>query len=103
MNSSVTKIFHDLHNDAAALASLGAVTEMKGTLDTQLEMEFLTGGPFFGFNRVFKHLGTSQHFGKKMIQGMTHQMVNHFFLQCPLPHDVLQYAVDDVRLLVDAY
>jgi ribonuclease D len=65
MNSSVTKMFHDLHNDAAALASLGAVTEMKGTLDTQLAMEFLTGGPFFGFNRVFKHIGTSQHFSKR--------------------------------------
>lgn len=103
MNSSVTKIFHDLHNDAAALASLGAVTEMKGTLDTQLAMEFLTGDPFFGFNRVFQHLGTSQHFSKKMIQGMTHQTVNHFFSQRPLPRDVLQYAVDDVRLLVDAY
>ena len=80
INPSVTKIFHDLHNDAAAFASNGNVTEMKGTLDTQLAMEFLTGDPFFGFNRVLQHLGTPQHTGKKMIKGKTHQTVKQSFL-----------------------
>lgn len=100
-NPHIIKLFHDLHNDAAALASLGDIYEMNGTLDTQLAMEFLTGDTLFGFNRVLQELGTPQHMSKHIMQC---QMKNKdLFSQRPLPRDVLQYAVDDVRLLVGAH
>jgi hypothetical protein len=101
VDGRVLKLFHDIHNDAAALSTIGGISKMKGTLDTQLAMEHLTGDVFFGFNRVLQELGEPQHMSKHMMQ---HQMKNEdLFSQRPLPRDVLQYAVDDVKLLVGAY
>lgn len=101
MDENVTKLFHDLHNDAAALASIGGITTMRGTLDTQLAMEHLTGDALYGFNQMLQELKQPQHTSKKI---MKEQMKNNtLFSQHPLPRDVLQYAVDDVQLLVGAY
>jgi hypothetical protein len=100
-DEGITKLFHDIHNDAAAIASIGGITEIKGTVDTQLAMEYLIGDVFFGFNQVLQEMGKAQHMSKHV---MKLQMKNkNLFSQRPLPQDVLKYAVDDVRLLVDAH
>jgi hypothetical protein len=101
VDGRVLKLFHDIHNDAAALSTIGGITEMKGSLDTQLAMECLTGDVFFGLNQVLQELGKPQHTGKHI---MKQQMKNKdLFSQRPLPRDVLQYAVDGVKLLVGTY
>ena len=87
----VLKLFHDIHNDAAALSTIGGIDEIKGTLDSQLAMESLTGDVFFGFNQVLQELGKPRHTSKHI---MKRQMKNKdLFSQRPLPRDVLQYAV----------
>ena len=101
LDKNVTKLFHDLHNDAAAVAEIGGISPLLGTIDTQLAMEFLTGETHVGFNHLLQHLGQEQHATKKFMQS---QMKNkELFLQRPLPPDVLQYAADDVRLLLGTY
>jgi hypothetical protein len=101
VDGRVLKLFHDIHNDAAALSTIGGITEMNGSLDTQLAMECLTGDVFFGLNQVLQELGKPQHTSKHI---MKQQMKNKdLFSQRPLPRDVLQYAVDDVKLLVGTY
>jgi len=97
----ITKLFHDLHNDSAAFASFGGLDCLHGTLDTQLAMESLTGELHVGFNRLLQDLGQATHASKHL---MKRQMQNeHLFSQRPLPRDFLQYAVDDVRLLLGAH
>jgi hypothetical protein len=99
-DARVTKLFHDLHNDAAAFAKFG-INPVEGTLDTQLAMESLTGELHVGFNQLMKDLNQKQHSSKHVMRG---RMQNgQLFAQRPLPRDVLQYAVDDVRLLLRAY
>jgi stage III sporulation protein SpoIIIAA len=100
-DARVTKLFHDLHNDAAAFANIGAINQLEGTLDTQLAMESLTGELHVGFNQLMKNLNQKQHGSKHVMKG---RMQNgQLFAQRPLPRDVLKYAVDDVRLLIGAY
>jgi hypothetical protein len=96
----VTKLFHDLHNDAATFAKIG-INALEGTLDTQLAMESLTGELHAGFNQLVVDPYQKQHGGKRI---MKERMQNgHLFAQRPLPRDVLQFAVDDVRPLIGAY
>ena len=96
----VTKLFHDLHKDAAALSSLGDIQEITGTLDTQLAMELLTGDYAQGFNAMLEYLGKEKH--KSKIQMKSRIDDGELFVRRPIDKDVLAYAVDDVRLLLAA-
>ena len=99
-NPGVTKLFHDLHNDAVALAEVGGVTQLNGTLDTQLAMEWLSGDIFVGFNRMLQQLGTEGH---PLKQSMKRAMDDgRLFSQRPLPADALEYAALDASLLFKA-
>ena len=58
-SDTTIKLIHDVHNQAAAIASLGGV-KIRGCLDTQLAMEFLFGTVNMGFSDMLKQLGCSQ-------------------------------------------
>jgi stage III sporulation protein SpoIIIAA len=94
-----TKLFHDLHKDAAALAAIGGV-RLRGTLDTQLAMESLTGELHMGFNQMLKHLRLPEHMTKSGMKSKMQQSGWTLFAQRPLTPDLVQYAADDVALLV---
>ena len=109
---AVPKLFHDLHMDAAAIAAVGGIRELNGTLDTQLVVESLTGELHIGMNKMLQFFGSPEHPGKAaMKRRMQQQQQNSIsggggsggiFLQRPLPQDVLMYAAQDVSLLVEA-
>lgn len=104
-NASVTKLFHDVHNDAVALASIGNITLLSGTLDTQLAMEALTGDLHIGFNQMLEQLELPRHSTKDEMKDRMRSSLKtpgkSLFEQRPLPPDVLRYAADDVDLLVN--
>jgi len=99
-NESITKLFHDLHKDAAAFANLGGICEFRGTFDTQLVAELWSGNFATGFSKMLEQVGMephpTKHSTKKRMEG------GQLFAQRPLPADVSNYAIDDVKLLVSA-
>jgi stage III sporulation protein SpoIIIAA len=97
------KLLHDLHKDAAALASIGGV-EMSNCLDSQLIMELISHSLNMGFNEMLKQLGGTVHPSKlAMKDRMTSDSSKSIFLQRPLPRDVIEYAVMDVTLLLSVH
>ena len=96
----VTKLFHDLHNDAVAISMVGGVFPLSYTLDTQLAIEALTGNLHIGFNNMLQQLGQDRHPLKNNLKNKMDD--GHIFAQRPLPPDVLEYAALDVSLLVKA-
>ena len=105
-DGAVLKLFHDLHKDAAAFAAVGGLCELRGTLDTQLAVESLTGELHIGMNNMLQFFGSSQHPGKaamkRRMQQQNSSRSSDIFSQRPLPQDVLMYAAQDVALLVAA-
>jgi hypothetical protein len=97
-DETVTKLFHDLHKDAVAFAVIGQIHCLRGSFDTQLAMEYITGNIYMGFNRMLKQLGIephpTKHSMKKRMEGGT------IFAKRPMASDVIDYAADDVRLLI---
>jgi hypothetical protein len=96
----VTKLFHDLHNDAAAFSRLGGVPQLCGTFDTQLAIESLTGRLHATFNRMLMEIGLENHATKHAMK--EHMKSGQRFAQHPFPPDILKFAADDVRLLISA-
>jgi stage III sporulation protein SpoIIIAA len=100
MDADLMKLFHDLHKDAFALSEIGGVAPLRGTMDTQLAMEALTGDLFMGFNQMLEQLGQQPHPSKHSFKK---RMENcDLFAKRPLPPDALKYAADDVSLLIKA-
>ena len=98
VNPRVTKLFHDLHKDAWAIATLGGVQPLVGTLDTQLAVESLTGNLLTGFNRMLEEFGHQRH---PLKHSMKNRMNNtSLFTQRPLSTDILKYAALDASLLL---
>jgi hypothetical protein len=100
LDERTTKLFHDLHNDAAALATIGNVEGLRGTLDTQLAMELLTGHLNMGFNDMLGKLDHPKHQSKQLMKGHMHDA--ELFARRPIDNDIFQNAIDDVHLLIDA-
>eukprot|EP00980_Cylindrotheca_fusiformis_P001312 scaffold333_cov133-Cylindrotheca_fusiformis.AAC.38 len=100
LDGSIVKLFHDLHRDAAAFAAIGNVECMRGTLDTQLAMEHSTGEFSMDLNRMLAHLGQPQHQTKQLCKEKDHD--NELFARRPIDDTIFQYAIDDVRLLMEA-
>lgn len=102
-SESAITMFHDLHNDAAALATLGGLEHLHGTLDSQLAMEFLTGELLSGLNGMLEHFGCKTHSGKdEMKRQMRQAKASTLLSQRPLAPAVVQYAAQDVSLLLAA-
>jgi hypothetical protein len=102
-DSRIIKLFHDLHSDAFALANFGGLSRpLQGTLDTQLAMECLTGELHMGFNKMLEHLGCQPHKTKQARHQHDRGGYYHSFSHRPLSMDMLQYAADDVDLLIKA-
>jgi stage III sporulation protein SpoIIIAA len=101
-----TKLLHDLHNDAAAMASLGGI-ELAGCLDSQLAMEALHGKLHMGFNDMLQQVGQDRHpskFVMKLKMGGAHAGGSgSIFAQRPLPRDIIEYAAWDACLLLAAH
>jgi hypothetical protein len=100
LDERTTKLFHDLHNDAAALATIGNVEGLRGTLDTQLAMELLTGRFNMGFNDMLGQLDHPKHQSKQLMKGRMHDA--ELFARRPIDNEIFQNAIDDVHLLIDA-
>ena len=100
------KLLHDLHNDSAALSSLGGV-ELRGCLDSQLAMEALCGKLHMGFDDMLQQVGQERHPSKfAMKLRMDRARVGQggsIFAQRPLPRDVIEYAAWDASLLLAAH
>ena len=97
------KLLHDLHKDAAAIATIGSVT-LVNCLDSQLAMELLSGSLHMGFNDMLKELGREQHPSKlAMKRRMASDDSGGVFARRPLPRDVIEYAAMDVTLLLGAH
>ena len=99
-----TKLLHDLHKDAAALATIGGVA-LVNCLDSQLAMELVSGALHMGFNEMLGQLNHTEHPSKvamkrKMGGADSGGVV---FSRRPLPRDVIEYAAMDVTLLRSAY
>ena len=104
-DKKIIKFFHDLHKDALALSTVGGLYEsLKGTLDTQLAMEALTGEVHMGMNQMLEYLGQPLHATKKAFREKAHEHAAHgsLFRERPLPHDAITYAADDVDLVIKA-
>jgi hypothetical protein len=100
LDERTTKLFHDLHNDAAALATIGNIEGLRGTLDTQLAMELLTGHLYMGFNDMLGQLDHPKHQSKQLMKGRMHDA--ELFARRPIDNAIFQNAIDDVHLLIDA-
>lgn len=100
-NPSIIKYFHDMHKDVLAMSRIGRVgSQFKGTFDTQLAAEALSGDIHVGFNMMLDRFGQGQqHNLKKEIHRKMNSSGN-IFSKRPLPPDVLNYAVLDVTLLI---
>ena len=85
----VTKIFHDLHKDAVALARIGGVEPLSQTLDSQLAMEALVGELSMEFTQMLQQLGHSNHTLKKSAKMRNDDSL---FSSRPLPSEVIEYA-----------
>lgn len=95
------KVFHDLHNDAAAFAVVGGVSEpLVGTFDSQIAMECISGELHMGFNKMLEKLGHCQHPSKTAIHKLMKKRAKELFGQRQLPSDVIEYAAEDVKLLM---
>ena len=100
-DDGVTKIFHDLHKAAAAFAEFGDVKPMRGTLDTQLGMELVTGQFDMDFSRMLQETGQSQ---PSISASKKRRFQNEqLFAQRPLANDALQYVSSNVQLLLNVY
>ncbi|CAB9496493.1 AAA [Seminavis robusta] len=99
--TGITKLFHDLHNDAFALSRIGGVKNLHGCLDTQLVMEALSGKVITGFNHMLDHFDQESH---PLKQQFNRERINQgrLFSVRPLAPDVLKYAALDVSLLMKA-
>jgi hypothetical protein len=97
-DATVTKLFHDLHKDTFAFAAIGQIDCLRGTFDTQLAMECITGDIQMGFNRMLKQLGQephpTKHSMKKRMEG------GSLFAKRPMTPSEIDYAAGDVRLLI---
>lgn len=98
-NISCLKLFHDLHNDAVALAAHGGIHKLQGCVDSQLVAEYLTGELQMSFNKMLKEVEGQQHLLKTTMKSRV-KGNSGMFAQRPLPADALQYAADNVKLLV---
>ena len=97
-NRNIIKMFHDLHNDAAALRDIGKVKELKGCFDSQLAMEFLTWAPAVGFDSTLEHFGHANKAEEEVDAGD-----GAIFAKSPLGEKTLKYTAEHVRLLHGLY
>mmetsp|Transcript_30479 Transcript_30479/g.46678 ORF Transcript_30479/g.46678 Transcript_30479/m.46678 type:complete len:1009 (-) Transcript_30479:399-3425(-) len=101
-DQTITKLFHDLHKDAVAIADLGEERQLGGTFDTQLAMEHITGDMLVGFNAMLKQLEQGEHpLKKEFRQNMASGSFNLFATR-PLTPAAIEYASLDVSLLLKA-
>eukprot|EP00961_Rhodomonas_salina_P177282 2390697-Rhodomonas_salina.1 len=117
-SSSIIKLFHDLRSDVLAFSRFGGIQHVSGTLDTQLVMEYLTGQLYTGYNGMLEHFGCQIHPTKRAVHkrlevyGLQRAVAQTSaapsqpsaspFSRRPLPADLLQYAADDVNLMLSA-
>lgn len=102
-STTTIKLFHDLHNDAVAIATHGSVALLAGCLDSQLVMEFKTGELHMGFNAMLQQSGKEPHPLKaRMKREMNGSSETSLFSRRPLAKDVVEYAALDASLLLDA-
>ncbi|KAH9258969.1 hypothetical protein BASA81_002589 [Batrachochytrium salamandrivorans] len=103
-SSKVVKLLHDLHKDSQALFNLAQVS-LSNVFDTQLLAELLKGKLHLGFQDMLELFDDQLKHDSKL--DMKHKMSNgnggKLFAQRPIPANVLQYAVDDVKLLMQVW
>ena len=102
-SKKTVKLLHDLHKDAAALATIGGV-KMSNCFDSQLAMELISRTLHMGFNEMLKQLGSTLHPSKlAMKDRMASDSSRSIFSQRPLPREVIEYAAMDVTLLLNVH
>lgn len=100
-----TKTFHDVHYCAGAIAKHGGIKEqIKGVLDTQLAMEYLTGLPSMSFDKMLLQLGinpppssSSIHIKNELAEDR-----ESVFSERPFRQGLLTHVADQITLLAGA-
>jgi hypothetical protein len=90
MLKDATKLIHDLHNDAVVFATIGQIDCLRGSFDTQLAMEYITGDIHMGFNRMLKQLGQLPHPTKYYMQKSMEGGI--LFAKRPMAPGVIDYV-----------
>jgi hypothetical protein len=93
------KMFHDLHMDAAALATIGGI-RLANCIDAQLVMELLHGTLCMGFNGMLQKLGHFAHPSKFAVKQQMKASNGSIFSRRPLPRELVEYAAIDAALLL---
>ena len=103
-SSNTTKLFHDLHCDAAALQAWANVpsSNVSGTLDTQLVMEYLTSEIDHGLNPMLRFFGLEENVEKKQVTAETRDEFYKGMEERPIRNWAVQYAAQDVSCLYEA-
>jgi len=96
----VVKLVHDCHSDAAALAAQHGL-QIQAVYDTQVACELLTGVVLGSFSELLCRSGASAHATKRENKALMRKYEG-CWARRPLPDQMLQYAADDVRLLLEA-
>ena len=101
----VTKVFHDLHNDAAALQTFAHVpaSSVSGILDTQLVMEYRTGEVAHGLNSMLRYFGQQENEEKKKVTSQTREEFYSALEERPIKSWAVNYAAEDVSHLRQAW
>ncbi len=96
------KLFHDLHKDAAALASVGGSVTLVKCFDSQLAMELHCGALHMGFDEMLKELGhvQQQQPSKRATKRPT---ASDTWSRRPLSRDAIEDAAADVTLLLSVH
>lgn len=98
-DSRVIKLMHGVHQGAFALFKYGGFDEpLRGVVDTQLAMEFLTGDPKMSFNHMLHQLGIAPMSTDHRVQTALKDNPGLLGVR-PIPPELLSYSADHIDLL----
>lgn len=101
-SSNCIKLFHDIHKDAHCLHFHGGIDSISCVFDTQLAAEALRGGMLVSFSELLQGLGLPEHSSKRHMSQKFALDPRSFWKLRPLSDDQIDYAAQDVGLLLEA-
>ena len=101
-SSNCIKLFHDIHKDAHCLHFHGGIDYISCVFDTQLAAEALRGGMLVSFSKLLQGLGLPEHSSKRHMSQKFALDPRSFWKLRPLSVDQIDYAAQDVGLLLEA-
>ncbi|KAG7348915.1 single-stranded nucleic acid binding R3H domain containing protein [Nitzschia inconspicua] len=97
----IIKLFHDLHNDIAAISRIGGLSPPVSTFDSQLAIESITKEHLVGFHEMLTFVGHEPHPLEQKMKILL-KSDSEAFSRRPLSRDCLEYAALYVKLLLQA-